>query len=186
MDAYSQGNFPMSESREDETVAWYSARIRGIIPMDGFRVSKNVLRIIRQERFECRIDTCFRTVVEECANRKTTWISNLIINSFEVLHLAGHAHSVEMFNKNGELAGGLYGVSLGAAFFGESMFRHQKEADKAALWHCYNILQKNGFMLWDTQFYTDHLSQFGCVKIPPDQYQRLLRQALKKKASFKA
>jgi len=184
LNAYRQGIFPMSESRDDKGVGWYSARVRGIIPVDGFHVSKNVQRIIRQERFECRINTCFRTIVEECANRDTTWISELIINSFEVLHLAGYAHSVEMFDREGILAGGLYGVSIGAAFFGESMFRHQKEADKAALWHCHHILEKNGFLLWDTQFYTEHLAQFGCVKISPDEYEEMLRRALDKEAEF--
>ncbi|MDZ7758272.1 leucyl/phenylalanyl-tRNA--protein transferase [Rhodohalobacter sp.] len=157
LEAYSQGIFPMSESRDDSTVGWYSARKRGIIPMENFKVSSNVERIIRQGRFKCKVDTRFRTVMKECADRNTTWISDLIIDSFEVLHLAGHAHSVEMYNSDGKLAGGLYGVSLGAAFFGESMFKNDKEADKVALWHCHQILQKNGFELWDTQFYTDHL-----------------------------
>ncbi len=185
LNAYSQGIFPMSESRDDTGVGWYSSRVRGIIPMDSFRVSSNIKRIIRQGRFECRVNTCFRRVVEECADRNSTWISELIINSYEVLHLARHAHSVEMFDREGNLAGGLYGVTLGAAFFGESMFRHQKEADKAALWHCNEILQKNGFILWDTQFYTEHLAQFGCVRISRDEYSRLLKNALMKEVSFK-
>jgi leucyl/phenylalanyl-tRNA---protein transferase len=166
-------------------VGWYSARLRGIIPMEKFRVSKNVERIIRQERYVCRVNTCFRAVMEACANRNTTWISDLIINSFDVLRLAGHAHSVEMFNRKGELAGGLYGVTLGAAFFGESMFKREKEADKAALWHCHRILAKNGFELWDTQFYTDHLAQFGCTEISAAEYDMRLQSALKKKAVFK-
>ncbi|TVR27551.1 MAG: leucyl/phenylalanyl-tRNA--protein transferase [Balneolaceae bacterium] len=184
LNGYRQGIFPMSESREDRKVGWYSARQRGIIPMDRFKVSKNVERIIRQERYECRVNTCFRDVMEECADRNTTWISDLIINSFELLHLAGHAHSVEMFNKQGELAGGLYGVTLGAAFFGESMFKNSKEADKVALWHCHRILEKNGFELWDTQFYTDHLARFGCIEIPASEYDRRLERALKKECEF--
>lgn len=185
LDAYSRGIFPMSESRYDKTVGWYSARERGIIPMDNFRVSSNVERIIRQGRFECRVNTCYRKVMEECADRNSTWISELIIDSFEVLHLAGHAHSVEIFNSDGNLAGGLYGVSLGAAFFGESMFKHEKEADKAALWHCHQILRKNGFELWDTQFYSDHLAQFGCIEIPAGEYQERLEMALEKEAVFR-
>ena len=180
LEAYSQGIFPMSESRDDSTVGWYSARQRGIIPMENFKVSSNVERIIRQGRFDCRVNTRFRDVMKECADRNTTWISDLIIDSFEVLHLTGHAHSVEMYNSDGKLAGGLYGVSLGAAFFGESMFKNDKEADKVALWHCHQILQKNGFELWDTQFYTDHLAQFGCIEIPADEYQNRLENALKK------
>lgn len=185
LDAYRQGIFPMSESREDDSVEWYSARTRGVIPIDGFRVSKNVRRIIRQGRFRCRVNTCFKHVLEECANRETTWISDLIINSYEVLHLAGHAHSVEMFTENGELAGGLYGVSLGSAFFGESMFKKEKEADKVALWHCHRILQTNGFRLWDTQFYTEHLARFGCIQMSPHEYREKLEEALKIEAEFK-
>ena len=180
LEAYSQGIFPMSESRDDNSVSWYSARQRGIIPMDQFKVSSNVERIIRQKRFKCRVNTQFREVIKACADRNTTWISDLIIDSFEVLHLAGHAHSVEMYTSDGKLAGGLYGVSLGAAFFGESMFKNDKEADKVALWHCHQILQKNGFELWDTQFYTDHLAQFGCIEISADEYQDRLENALEK------
>jgi leucyl/phenylalanyl-tRNA---protein transferase len=184
LNGYRQGIFPMSESRDDDTVGWYSARKRGIIPMDKFRVSSNVERIIRQNRFICRINTNFRNVMEECASRSTTWISGLIIDSFEVLHVAGHAHSVEMYNDKGVLTGGLYGVSLGSAFFGESMFKNEPEADKAALWHCHRILEKNGFDLWDTQFYTDHLSQFGCIEITSNEYQIRLKSALKHEAFF--
>lgn len=185
LNGYSRGIFPMSDSRDDDRVDWYSARQRGIIPMDKFRVSSNVRRIIRQERFECRVNTCFREVMNGCADRNSTWISDLIVDSFEMLHLAGHAHSVEMFNNEGELAGGLYGVSLGAAFFGESMFKYDKEADKVALWHCHRILEQNGFELWDTQFYTDHLAQFGCIEISAADYDRKLRHALKKEAVFR-
>lgn len=185
LNGYGKGIFPMSESRYDDTVNWYSAVKRGIIPIRDFHISKNVRRIIRQGRFECRINTCFREVIRECANRKSTWISELIINSFEVLHQSGHAHSVEMFNVNGRLAGGLYGVSLGGAFFGESMFKNEKEADKVALWHCHQILKKNGFVLWDTQFYTEHLSQFGCIEISPEEYKRRLEEALQVSAEFK-
>ena len=184
LNGYRQGIFPMSESRDDESVGWYSARKRGVIPLDNFHISSNVKRIIRQRRFECRVNTRFRDVMESCADRDTTWISDLIIDSFEVLHLTGHAHSVEMFNQDGELAGGLYGVSLGAAFFGESMFKKDKEADKIALWHCHRILEENGFELWDTQFYTDHLSRFGCIEISSEEYQKRLDRALQKEGSF--
>ena len=184
LNGYRQGIFPMSETRDDDSVGWYSARKRGIIPIESFRVSSNVERIIRQGRFECRVDTRFRDVMIACADRNTTWISDLIIDSFEMLHLGGHAHSVEMYNGDGELAGGLYGVSLGAAFFGESMFKNEKEADKVALWYCHRILQNNGFELWDTQFYTDHLSRFGCIEISSDEYTARLNKALQKKARF--
>jgi len=180
LEGYRNGIFPMSESREDKTVGWYSARMRGILPMNRFWVSSNVQRIIRQGRYRCEVDRQFRRVVEKCAERETTWISQIIIDSFEVLHMAGHAHSVEMIDENGDLAGGLYGVSLGAAFFGESMFKEAKEADKVALWHCHQILKQNDFELWDTQFYTDHLAQFGCTEISSKEYERLLKSALEK------
>ena len=185
LNGYRQGIFPMSETRHDEGVGWYSTRMRGIIPMERFKVSKNVLRMIRQEFYECRINTCFREVIEECADRDTTWISELIINSLELLHLAGHAHSVEMFDKQGKLAGGLYGVTLGAVFFGESMFKNSKEADKVALWYSHQILEQNGFELWDVQFYTDHLAQFGCIEISSKAYEKRLKKALKEEAAFR-
>lgn len=182
--AYAKGIFPMSESRDDEGVEWYSARERGIIPINSFHVSSNVQRIIRQDRYHYRINQCFREVIKECADRKSTWISDIIIDSFEVLHLAGHAHSVEIYDRDNQLAGGLYGVALGSAFFGESMFKNQKEADKVALWHCHQILKKNGFTLWDTQFYTDHLAQFGCIEISAGEYSKRLEKALQKEAVF--
>lgn len=185
LNGYRNGIFPMSESRDDESVGWFSARRRGIIPIDKFRVSSNVRRIIRQGRYTCRINTQFRNVVEKCASRDTTWISDIIINSFEMLHLGGHAHSVEMFDEDDNLVGGSYGVSLGAAFFGESMFKKATEADKIALWHTHQILKRNGFILWDTQFYTDHLAQFGCIEISSEEYQRRLKKAVNKNAEFK-
>ena len=174
----------MSESRDDPSVGWFSARRRGIIPLDNFKVSSNVERIIRQSRYTCRVNTRFRKVMEECANRDSTWISDLIINSFEMLHHIGHAHSVEIFDKGDKLVGGLYGVSLGAAFFGESMFKKATEADKVALWFCHQVLEKNEFELWDTQFYTDHLARFGCIEISAEDYQVRLEKALRKECQF--
>lgn len=184
LEGYSRGIFPMSEYRDDDQVAWFSAKRRGIIPLEAFKVSKNVKRLIRRERYHCRVNTRFREVMEMCADRDSTWISELIINSFEVLHLTGHAHSVEVYDQKERLAGGLYGVTLGAAFFGESMFKEQEEADKIALWHCHRILQSHGFELWDTQFYTDHLAQFGCTEIPAAEYDKRLQNALQKEVEF--
>jgi len=185
LSGYAKGIFPMSESRDDPGYQWYTARRRGIIPLDKFKVSGNVQRIIRQERYKPEINRRFRTVMEACASRESTWISDLIIDSFVLLHEMGFAHSVEMLKDDGTLAGGLYGVAIGSAFFGESMFKHDKEADKVALWYCHQILQQNGFELWDTQYYTDHLAQFGCVEIPGNEYMLRLEKALKKEAVFK-
>lgn len=181
--AYAQGVFPMAESKHDEEVDWYTASRRGIIPLDGFHISKNVQRIIRQDKFEIRVDTNFRKVVQECANRESSWINDLITDSFELLHKQNNAHSVEVYQQ-GKLVGGLYGVSLGAAFFGESMFKKENEADKVALYYCHQILKDNGFRLWDTQFYTDHLAQFGCIEIEASEYETRLAKALEKEVFF--
>lgn len=184
LSAYAQGIFPMAESKDAENVDWYSASKRGIIPIEGFHVSKNVLRIIRQDKFEVKVDTRFREVVKACANRETTWINDLIVNSYDVLNQAGHAHSVEVYLDE-ELVGGLYGVSLQSAFFGESMFKTEPEADKVALYYCHQILEKNGFKLWDTQFYTDHLAQFGCIEIDAQEYEERLHQAMEEYRVYK-
>ena len=184
LSGYVRGIFPMSESEDDPGYQWYSASHRGIIPLDAFHVSKNVQRIIRQERYRLQVNRQFRQVMEACADRPNTWISTLLIDSYELLHTLGYAHSVEMIDRDGALAGGLYGVAVGSAFFGESMFKRGPEADKVALWHCHRILLNNGFQLWDTQFYTDHLAQFGCIEIPADEYHSLLEQALRKEAHF--
>lgn len=183
LSAYAQGIFPMAESPDSDDVDWYSASQRGIIPIEGFHVSKNVKRIIRQRKFDVKVNTQFREVAQSCANRETTWINDLILNSYDVLNQAGHAHSVEVYLGK-KLVGGLYGVSLKAAFFGESMFKREPEADKVALFFCYHILKKNGFKLWDTQFYTDHLAQFGCIEIDAEEYQQRLLEAMKEEKKF--
>lgn len=183
LSAYAQGVFPMAESRDAEHVDWYSATKRGVIPIDKFHVQKNVQRLIRQGKFKIKIDSRFREVVRACANRETTWINDLIVNSYDVLHQAGHAHSVEVYLDD-ELVGGLYGVHLQAAFFGESMFRIEPEADKVALYYCHQILEKNSFRLWDTQFYTEHLARFGCIEIEAEEYEEKLEEAMKKSRSF--
>lgn len=177
------GFFPMAESREDDQVQWYTARLRGIIPLDNFRVSKKIKRLSRQDRFQAVINKDFRGVMEACAERKSTWISQIIIDSFTRLHEMGYAHSVAIY-ENGTLAGGLYGVSAGAAFFAESMFQHTPEASKIALYHCHQHLTARGFELWDVQFYTDHLGQFGCIQITDKEYEALLEKALAKGAVF--
>ena len=184
LEAYAQGIFPMAESKEAEDVTWYTARKRGIIPIGKFHTSDNLARIIRQKRFEVRVNHNFREVIKQCANRDSTWINDLIINSYDVLNQYGNAFSVECY-RDGQLVGGLYGVKLKAAFFGESMFKKEKWADKVALFYCHEILQKNGFLLWDTQFYTDHLAQFGCIEIEAGEYDQMLDEALKKDCEFK-
>lgn len=186
LNAYANGVFPMADSRDDPEAKWYTSRRRGIIPLDKFRVSSNVRRIIRNHHYYIKFDYAFRDVMEACADRDSTWISHEIINSYCQLHRLGHAHSVSVYNKQWELVGGQYGVSLGAAFFGESVFEWAKEASKVALHWTHQALQQGGFELWDTQFWTEHLSRFGCVEINADEYDERLESALRKQATFKA
>lgn len=185
LNAYANGIFPMADSHQDPEAKWYTARRRGIIPLDQFKVSTNVKRIIRNQHYHVKFDYAFRKVMEACANRESTWISDEIIDSYCNLHELGHAHSISIYNQQWELIGGQYGVSLGAAFFGESMFGWEKEASKVALYWCHHILQEGGFELWDTQFWTEHLAQFGGIEISARDYDQRLCSALKKKGCFK-
>ena len=184
LNAYASGIFPMADSRYDPEAKWYTSRRRGVIPIDQFHISSNVQRIIRNNHYHIKGDHTFRRVMEACADRESTWISDEIIDSYCNLHELGNAHSVSVFNKDWELVGGQYGVSLGGAYFGESMFGRAKEASKVALYWCHQALQQGGFALWDTQFWTEHLSQFGCIEIPAEKYDEKLRSALKKNAVF--
>ena len=176
--AYMQAYFPMSKSKEEDSVEWYQPEKRGIIPLDKFRASKNVIRLIQQGDYEVSMNTCFREVMEACGNREETWISKSLIDAYTKLHEDGFAYSVEVWQEN-KLVGGLYGVSICRAFFGESMFHTQPEMDKLALWYCHKFLVENEYLLWDTQYYTEHLAQFGCVEIPHEEYEELLSAALK-------
>lgn len=173
--AYANGYFPMGEG--DQEVYWYRAPKRGIIPIQDFRLSSNVRRLIRNRSYSVRVDHQFEEVMRRCADRESTWINEPIIQSYADLHRTGYAHSVEIYS-DGKLAGGLYGVALRGAFFGESMFRVKPEMDKIALHHCHQILTKKGFLLWDTQFYTDHLGRFGAIEVGEQDYLSRLKQAL--------
>jgi len=184
LNAYANGIFPMADSREDPEAKWYSSRRRGVIPLDKFHVSSNVQRIVRNQHYHIKFDEAFREVMEACARRDSTWISEEIISSFCELHQQGNAHSVSVYDQQWKLVGGQYGVSLGAAFFGESMFGWAKEASKVALYWTHQALQQGDFELWDTQFWTEHLAQFGCIEITADEYDRRLERAIQKRASF--
>ncbi len=184
IEGYSIGIFPMANSLTDEEVNWYTAQRRGIIPIDQFHLSRRMMRRIRQGHYTFSCDTMFREVMECCADRPTTWISEDLIESYVRLHELGYAHSVEVFDQSGDLIGGTYGVTLGAAFFAESMFQRKKEASKAALYHCHQLLVNGGFELWDVQFYTPHLAQFGCIEIPDKEYQGKLKKAIRREAKF--
>ena len=184
LSAYASGWFPMAVSPGE--IRWYSPDPRGIIPLDTFHVSSRLARALRTRAFEIRVDTSFRAVIESCAARPDedgNWIDDEIMESYCALHEEGHAHSVETW-KDGELVGGLYGVSLGGTFFGESMFHRVSDASKAALVALVERLRAREFALLDTQWVTEHLLQFGAVEIPRRRYLRLLDQALALQPTF--
>lgn len=185
--AYAVGLFPMAERRDDPTLFWIDPEKRGILPLDGFHVSRRLRRTVRRGRYEVRSNTAFGDVVRSCAapgpNREDTWINDEILSLYGDLHALGRAHCVETW-LDGELVGGLYGVSLGAAFFGESMFSLARDASKVALVHLVARLVKGGYKLLDTQFVTDHLTQFGVVELPRAGYRELLSEALDDTATF--
>ncbi len=184
---YAAGIFPMAESAEDPTLFWVDPETRGILPLEKFRVSRGVQRKLRRHLFEVRCDTAFEEVVRACAaktsERPTTWINEEIIRLYLGLHAMGHAHSVECW-QGGELAGGLYGVCIGGAFFGESMFSRATDASKIALAHLVARLRRGGYRLLDTQFVTSHLEQFGVTEVGRGEYQAILSSALAADASF--
>lgn len=171
------------EGPGEDVVHWYAPDPRGIIPLDDFHVPDTLAQQVRQERFEVVSDRDFEAVIRACADRSRTWITPSIIRAYTELHEAGYAHSVECW-RDGELAGGLYGVALGGAFFGESMFYRVSNASKIALVHLVRQLRAGGFVLLDTQYKTDHLDQFGAVEIPSEEYERRLARALEVGATW--
>lgn len=184
LNCYRHGVFPMAESRESDGFNIVDPHLRGVFPLDRFHVPKRLARTVRQDRFEVRIDTAFDRVVEECAAidpdddwRDETWINPVLQRLYSELHARGRAHSVETW-REGELVGGLYGVSIGAAFFGESMFSRETDASKVALVHLVGRLIVGGYRLLDAQFHTDHLAQFGLEEISRAEYQVRLAGAL--------
>ncbi|HEU0161262.1 MAG TPA: leucyl/phenylalanyl-tRNA--protein transferase [Rhizomicrobium sp.] len=183
--AYADGLFPMAEKRDDPTLYWVSPDQRGIIPLDTFHVPRRLARTIRSGRFTVTADQAFTEVMQACAapapGREESWINDEILRLYTALHAGGHAHSLETW-QDGELAGGLYGVRLGAAFFGESMFSRRTDASKVALAALVDGLKRGGFVLLDTQFITGHLARFGAVEIPREQYLMKLNYALSREA----
>jgi len=185
--AYAIGIFPMAESRVDPELHWIDPDMRGILPLDGLHLPRKLRAKIRRGVFDVRCNTAFHDVILGCAepaeNRPDTWINPVIEQLYKELYEMGFAHSVECW-RDGELVGGLYGVSLGAAFFGESMFSRATVASKVALAHLVLRLRKGGFLLLDTQFTTPHLSRFGVYEIPREDYRRLLTKAVSGQAEF--
>lgn len=185
--AYRLGVFPMAEAHDDPTIHWINPRRRGIIPLDRFHLPRRLARTLRAGRFTITADRAFPDVIRACAasteSRPSTWLNPELIDLYVELHRRGHAHSVETW-QGGALVGGLYGVAIGAAFFGESMFSRATDASKAALVELVARLRAGGYVLLDTQFVTSHLSRFGAVEISQGEYQHRLRQALELHGRF--
>lgn len=180
--AYAQGIFPMAE--DDGIVRWYTADPRGVLPLDQFHVPGTLRQTLRQGRFELRTNTAFEQVMQMCREvRQTSWISDALIHAYVQLHRLGFAHSVESW-QNDRLVGGLYGVSMGGAFFGESMFHTATDASKVALVHLVERLRERGYSLLDTQATTPHLRRFGAVDVPAKDYMLLLHDALERDCRF--
>ena len=185
--AYRNGIFPMSEDRHDPDLFWVEPEHRGILPLDDFHVPKRLARTVKADRFQVRINTAFKDCILACSEprpgRKTTWINDEIIALYTQLHSLGHACSVECW-REGTLVGGLYGVLIGAAFFGESMFSRESDASKVALVHLVARLKAGGYQLLDTQFVTAHLEQFGVTEIPRAEYKEILDKAVNSRGDF--
>ena len=190
LQAYARGYFPMADRADDPGYYWVYPHYRGILPLDAFHLPRRLARVVRAGRFRVVADHDFPAVIDACATptghplRQNTWINATIRDAYIQLHRLGFAHSIECYDANGQLAGGLYGVRLGAAFFGESMFSRQTDASKVALVHLVARLRAGGFCLLDTQFVTEHLKQFGAIEIPRQEYLALLFDALPRNADF--
>lgn len=187
--AYQAGIFPMAETADSDDLFWVSPQRRGIIPLDGFHVSRSLRKLIRSHPWQVRVDTDFAGVIEGCAtagaDRDSTWINPAIRRLYGQLFERGVCHTVEVWDDNA-LVGGLYGLSIGAAFFGESMFHRETGASKVALAHLVDRLRAGGYRLLDTQFVTDHLRTFGGIEIGREDYELRLAEALRHRADFTA
>jgi len=183
LSAYASGVFPMAESADSDEIFWFNPEKRGVMPLDGFHVSRSLRKAMRAKKLKITANQCFSDVMSACANREETWINPEITALYTELHEVGHAHSIEVW-MGSDLIGGLYGVSLGAAFFGESMFSRQNNGSKMALVGLLARLNLGGFKLLDMQFLTPHLASLGGIEISQEDYQNQLEAALVLKADF--
>lgn len=183
--AYTIGVFPMAEHRDDPDVFWVDPKKRGILPLESFHISRSLARRIRRGDYVVTIDADFDGVLQGCAARDETWINDKIRQLYVALHRAGYAHSLEIW-REGALVGGVYGVTIGAAFFGESMFSRETDASKLALAYLVTHLRATGFRLFDTQFITPHLASLGAVELPRARYHAILREVIEEEADFNA
>ena len=183
--AYQVGLFPMAESRDDPRIFWLSPEARGVLPLDGFHLSRSMIRTLKKTRFRASLNADFAGVMDGCADREETWINPTIRRLYRELHDWGYAHSLEIYDGEA-LVGGIYGVAIGQAFFGESMFSRRRDASKMALAWLVAHLGACGFSLFDTQFLTDHLASLGAVEIPRAQYLARLGRAIRGPADITA
>lgn len=177
LQAYRAGVFPMAEHRDDPEMFWVDPRKRGVFPLDGFRISRSLAKTLRRDAYRVTLNTAFGDVIDACADRSETWINHDIRVLYEELHHQGHAHSLEVWSDD-RLIGGVYGVAVGGAFCGESMFSRQRDASKIALAWLVDLLRRTGFVLFDTQFLTHHLASLGAIEITRAEYRAHLAQAL--------
>ncbi len=182
---YSIGIFPMAEHRDDPDLFWVDPKFRGVFPLDGFHISRSLARRIRRCGFTISINQDFEGVVDGCADRADTWINAELRDLYRQVYKAGQAHSLEVWEDN-QLVGGVFGVTLGAAFFGESMFSRRTDASKIALAYLVDRLRQTGFQLFDTQFLTAHLASLGAIEIPRSDYRKALEEAIGDSADFAA
>ncbi len=182
--AYARGIFPMAETRDSPELHWVEPRQRGIFPLESFHISRSLARRILAGGYQIAVNRNFPAVVRACANRPETWINDDLHQLYAELHEAGHAHSLEVY-QNSALTGGVFGVTLGQAFFGESMFSTATDASKIALAYLVDRLTQTGFTLFDTQFLTPHLASLGAIQIPQAAYRKQLAKALEQRADFR-
>ncbi|TDL79708.1 leucyl/phenylalanyl-tRNA--protein transferase [Palleronia sediminis] len=183
LQAYMRGIFPMADHRDAADVFWVEPRMRGILPLDGLHVSRSLARRIRARPFAVSYDRDFAGVVAGCADRAETWINAPLVEIYSALHAGGFAHSIELWEGDA-LVGGVFGIAIGGAFFGESMFSRRTDASKIALVYLVDRLREGGFRLFDTQFITPHLATLGAVEIPREDYRAQLAEAIARRARF--
>ena len=181
--AYAAGIFPMAETRDDPEVYWVDPRIRGVLPLDGFHLSRSLAKRMRSGRYRASLNSNFEAIIEGCADREETWINDTIRDLMLDLHARGHAHAFGI-HEGERLVGGMYGLTLGAAFFGESMFSRATDGSKMALAWAVDHLRRTGFRLFDTQFLTDHLASLGGIEIPRGDYRKRLNTVLEQRADI--
>lgn len=181
---YRSGAFPMAESKDSDTVEWYQPAARAIIPLDNYNIPRSFKKFLKESTFSVHFDRDFPAVVEGCASREETWISPRLREAYMRLHRMGYIHTSEVYDREGKIAGGLYGIAIGGVFFGESMFSYQTQSSKMALYYLIQHLIERGYILLDVQIINDHLKMFGAVEVSDQQYKDLLAKGLERKAEF--